>query len=135
MTDIVNQWFQRFYPPANLEPDRLEFCGYSGVRRYYRDYHNVFPRMICADGFSMSVQGHSGAYSSPRDDFADSYATVEIGYPSAAEPLLMERAESPENPIETVYGYVPIATVLEIIEKHGGFDEAASLATVKETSQ
>ena len=135
MTDIVNQWFRRFYPPEGAKPVRAHFTNTTGWSRRFEGYDNVFPRMICKDGFSMSVQGHYGAYSSPRDDFADSYATVEIGYPSAAEPLLMERAENPENPTETVYGYVPIATVLEIIEKHGGFDEAASLATVKETSQ
>lgn len=32
----------------------------------------------------------------------------------------MEYCENPENPTDTVYGYVPIEVIEEIITKHGG---------------
>ena len=73
----------------------------------------------------MSVQGHRGAYSTPRDDFAKNYAKVEIGFPSEREELLMPYVEDAADPTGTVYSYVPIDVVLAVVEKHGGgFDEA-----------
>ena len=79
-------------------------------------------RMYCNDGFSMSVQAHDGAYCDPRVDPAktDYYFEVEIGYPSEKEHLIMQYAEDVDNPTDTVYGYVPVEVVAEVIEKHGG---------------
>jgi len=74
----------------------------------------------CADGFRMSVQASGGHYCSPRDDDASAYESVEIGFPSAAEPLLMEYAESADRPTKTVYGWVPADVVKAVIAKHGG---------------
>ena len=80
-------------------------------------------RVICADGFEMSVQAHRGAYCSPRMDNAEKYTSVEIGFPSAREPMIMEFAEEVNNPTQTVYGYVPVQTVTNVIVKHGGIVE------------
>ncbi len=126
MSDIVNEFFHRHYP-ADLDDSKFQFTSMLGGMRRHRDYtvDRVFPRMECADGFSMSAQGHSGAYSSPRDDFAKSYSAVEVGFPSEREELLMEYAEEPERPTETVYGYVPVSVVIAVIEKHGGLKPAA----------
>ena len=77
-------------------------------------------RIKCADGFSMSVQANSSAYCSPRSDNAASYDEVEVGFPNKPEPLLERYAENPENLTETVYGWVPSQTVLDVIAKHGG---------------
>ena len=74
----------------------------------------------CADGFTMSVQASSGNYCEPRENNADRYESVEIGYPSAKEPLLMPYAEEPSRPTDTVYGWVPADIVRHIIDKHGG---------------
>ena len=79
-----------------------------------------FKRAVCADGFSMSVQAHDGSYCHPRRGGAEIYESVEVGFPSAPEPLLMEWAESPDEPTETVYGWVPVDVVRRVIEKHGG---------------
>tara|TARA_Y100001970_G_C14236063_1_gene861836 strand:+ start:595 stop:885 length:291 start_codon:yes stop_codon:yes gene_type:complete len=79
-----------------------------------------YKRVICADGFSMSVQASSGAYCEPRIDGAASYSEVEVGYPSVAEPDLMQWVESPDRPTDTVYGWVPSKVVRAVIEKHGG---------------
>ena len=76
-------------------------------------------KVICKDGFSMSVQANSTAYCSPRVDNAR-YHEVEVGYPSAEEELLLEYAENPNRPTKTVYGYVPTTLVYLIIVKHGG---------------
>ena len=77
-------------------------------------------RVLCGDGFSMSVQAHDGAYCSPRVDNAPHYTEVEIGFPSCEEVSIERYAEDPENPTQTVYGYVPSDIVRHIIDKHGG---------------
>ena len=79
--------------------------------------------VICADGFRMSVQAHDGAYCSPRLDGAPKYAEVEIGFPSEEESLIMPWVEDPEKPTDTVYCYVPVDVVTNVIVKHGGMVE------------
>jgi hypothetical protein len=69
----------------------------------------------------MSVQVSSSHYCTPRINNADFYSKVEIGYPSEVEPLIMEFAEQADRPTDTVYGYVPVSIVDEVIAKHGGF--------------
>ena len=79
--------------------------------------------VVCADGFSMSVQASDGSYCEPRRDGAKSYSHVEVGFPTAVEPLLMPHCEDESKPCETVYGYVPSFVVATIIAKHGGMVE------------
>lgn len=79
------------------------------------------PEIHCIDGFHMSVQASEGHDCYPRQK-SDSYTYMEIGFPSDVEELIMEFAESPEQPCMTVYGYVPIATIDKVLEKHGGID-------------
>ena len=74
----------------------------------------------CVDGFKMSVQAHEGAYCSPRVNNAEKYTAAEVGYPSKAEPLLMQWAENPNLPTDTVYGWVPAQVIVNVIAKHGG---------------
>ena len=79
--------------------------------------------VICADGFEMSVQAHDGAYCTPRRSNADRYKEVEVGFPNAAEPMLMEYCENEEKPTDTVYPYVPVQVVTNVIARHGGMIE------------
>jgi hypothetical protein len=74
----------------------------------------------CADGFTMSVQASAYHYCSPRITGLTIYNNYEIGYPSEAEPLLMPYAEDAEHPTDTVYGYVPMQVLADVIAKHGG---------------
>jgi hypothetical protein len=76
-------------------------------------------RITCTDGFSLSVQATHGAYCSPRRNIGPWYE-VEVGFPSAKPELIMDRAESPDDPTGTVYGYVDIALVEQLIDLHGG---------------
>ena len=76
--------------------------------------------IVCKDGFTMSVQAHEGAYCTPRIDFAENYTAVEVGFPSQEEELLMNWAETPQTPTDTVYGWVPRSVIALVIAKHGG---------------
>ena len=71
----------------------------------------------------MSVQAHDGAYCEPRVSDAGKYTAVEVGFPTQEEPLIMEWAESPDDPTNTVYGWVPVDVVTNVIVKHGGMVE------------
>ena len=82
-------------------------------------YHHVAPRMVMADGFSVSAQANSAAYCCPRENEGP-WTHFELGYPSAPEPSLMPYAERPEAPTDTVYGYVPGSVVESVIASHGG---------------
>lgn len=82
------------------------------------------PRIVCKDGFSMSVQAGFYLYSTPRADIrSGDYEEVEIGFPSEKEDLICEYAECPGDYTETVYPYVPVEIVEQVIEKHGGMVE------------
>ena len=80
-------------------------------------------RLVCKDGFEMSVQASNVHYCSPRIDNADYYSEVEVGYPTVSEEELLYYAEDRTRPTETVYGYVPVELVDKIISKHGGVND------------
>lgn len=115
--DIVNAFFKPFYPPKPYQWDDFSY-GSVGLEWQHRGKPStIFPAMKCADGFEMSVQGHYGAYSHPRDDFADRYSSVEIM--CKADPLLDEHGGH-ECADEMIYGYVPVELVEKVIASHGG---------------
>ena len=74
--------------------------------------------IVCKDGFNMSVQAGETHYSDPRNDRGP-YRAVEVGYPSHTESLLLQFA-NPDNPTQTVYGWVPADVIWDVILKHGG---------------
>lgn len=80
----------------------------------------IRPRVICNDGFSISIQGSEFHYCSPRYT-CESYSEFELGYPSKLQPELKEYAETP-NRKSTIFAYVPHDVVESIIEKHGGIN-------------
>lgn len=130
MDGLVNSYFKKFYP-ENL--DRLEDFSFDGMERCTKNVSTIFPRMVCADGFNMSVQGNYGGYSTPRDDFADNYSEVEVGYPSEREELLMPFIDGgPDtDPTKAVYAYVPVEIIAEVVAKHGGLKEAPNEEAMK----
>ena len=90
------------------------------------------PHIVCTDGFTMSVQVGYSLYSTPKK-VAKRYSAVEIGYPSAHEPLIEEYAECftfEELDIDftdTIYPYVPVKIVDKVLKKHGGIDITETL--------
>lgn len=88
------------------------------------DKYQVRKRIICNDGFSMSVQGGTQFhYCEPRAK-VNQYECVEIGYPSEKEILIM--AYSEDSDWQSVYPMVPIGVVERVVEKHNGIDVSAT---------
>ena len=85
-------------------------------------YIKKYKPIKCNNGFTMSVQANEGAYCSPRNNIGP-YTAVEVGYPSLKESLLMEWAEDPDRPTESIYGWVPSEVIWKVIEKNGGWKE------------
>lgn len=80
------------------------------------------PRIICADGFELSVQAGHFYYSIPKKDNQTLYQACEIGMPSAKEELILPYIECDEDdPTETIYPYTPVSVIDRVIEKHGGY--------------
>ena len=79
-------------------------------------------RIVCLDGFSMSVQADSSMFCSPREDGIDTkYIEVEVGYPSEEDVLLNEYVEgNNKSYTNSVYPWVPVEVVKAVIDKHGG---------------
>lgn len=95
------------------------------------DYEKLFqlqrvPRFkfnILVDGFqiheyNLSIQASEYHYCKPRDNCSE-YTHVEIGFPSFefSKSFINKYAEDKVNPLDTVYGYVPIEELaLEIYD-------------------
>jgi hypothetical protein len=131
MSDIVNEFFHKHYPADY----KTAWVMRSLARCYGREYvgadrdKRIFPEMVCCDGLRLSVQGHFGGYSHPRDDFADEYTAVEIMGSRRADALLAEyeRDCNAVGDDQMIYPYVPVAVIAAVIEKHGGlFTEVES---------
>ena len=89
------------------------------------------PKIVCSDGFEMSVQVGYNLYSEPKK-VAKRYSAVEIGFPSEHEPLIEEFAETfhqedATDYTDTVYPYVPVKVVNKVLKKHGGIDLTETL--------
>ena len=96
------------------------------------------PKIICVDGFEMSVQVGASLYSTPKK-VAKRYSAVEIGFPSEREPLIEEYVElgifdtaqgKGVDYTDTVYPYVPVKIVNKVLKKHGGIDMRETLREV-----
>jgi len=79
------------------------------------------PKIVCNDGFTMSVQGSTTHYCQPRDTVSH-YLTMEIGFPSVKEELIMPFVEDETRPTDTVYARVPCEIIDDVLKKHGGIN-------------
>lgn len=90
---------------------------------------NLRYRIRCKDGFSVSVQRSryhhcdlwAGLAAWDKPDFT-AEMSFELGFPSEKDDLIMQYADEPDNPMDTVYNYVPKAVVEELIKRHDGFN-------------
>ncbi len=91
-------------------------------RKVTNEYYANIQRVECADGYSVSIQASKGHYCSPRETFQDvnGYNQFELGYPSAADNVLLTYAEDTYHPTDTVYPFVPRRVVEQVINSHGG---------------
>lgn len=86
-------------------------------------------RIICADGFSISVQASSLHYCLPREDNIP-HTHMEGGYPSSTplDPELLGMAEMMNkgaDPTQTVYPYVAREVFEREFALHGGIVEGS----------
>lgn len=107
-----------------------KFRKYDCLKDFLRETYELVcegvfvtrPHIFCEDGFEMSVQAGSGLYSVPRKNLENGECIeCEVGFLNQKEELLMPYAEEPETPTESVYAYVPVKVIEQVIEKHGGW--------------
>lgn len=79
----------------------------------------IAARITCADGFTLSVQASKGHYCEPRSNQGP-WTKVEVGFPSSAPELITEYAEDSNDTTGTVYPFVPVNLVDDLITLHGG---------------
>lgn len=84
-----------------------------------KSFREVRPSVICADGFTFNIGASLLHYCEPQDSDGP-YTSVEIGWLSQPEPLLLDYADDATEPIKTLYPFVPVDIVAEVIRKHGG---------------
>ena len=101
-----------------------EFWEKTKVIHVYNGYEfrQTTPRIYCKDGFNLSVQVGENLYCAPRRNHGP-YRECEVGYPSADPELIAEYAQDPAYLTNTVYPYVPVELVEQLIELHGGIKE------------
>lgn len=73
-------------------------------------------RLYCRDGFRVSIQASAHHACTPRDDTGP-YTTVEVGYPSKHEPLLIPFLD---EFCADIYNHVPAQIIRQLIHAHGG---------------
>lgn len=111
----VNEYLSKTYKEGGLSK-----CG--EITRIYIDTR---PKVICADGYSVSIQASFSHYCTPRLTFNPGYeecgyTEVELGFPNMVDEELLKYAEDPYDPLNSIYAYVPVELVEEILTKHGG---------------
>ena len=80
----------------------------------------LFPRVVCEDGFEVSIQAGNALYSIPREDGREEYTAFELEYPNKTDLILIPYAEDERNLLGTTYPFVPAEEVNELLVKHGG---------------
>ena len=75
-------------------------------------------QFVCPDGFKVSIQASPYHYCEPKD-YDGPYVSVELGFPSAVVESLVPFAENPDQPTDTIYGWVPIGVVADVLTTHG----------------
>ena len=107
----------------NFAGDKMNLDDFLNAnRRKIAGFFSPIKRLICNDGFSVSIQCGYMFHGTPRSELDDTreYSAFELGFPSHADELISEYAEDAESPTDTVYPYVPRTVVEQLINKHGG---------------
>lgn len=80
-------------------------------------------RVVFNNGSSISIQASEDHYNEPRDNEGP-YSSVELGFPSEdcelPESVLRYMEMGSDDPVSSVFGFVPASAVVELIELNGG---------------
>lgn len=90
----------------------------------YDAHLDLVPRIECASGLKMSVQASEFYYCAPRESVGP-WHSVEVGFPTRRVAALANFAEDPKRLTKTVYGWVPVEVVAQVIADNGGFKPLA----------
>lgn len=96
----------------------------------YQDNYFFLPRLVCADGFSISIQVNHNNYCASENgtrEFGIDWKKVEWGFPSEQIDPVKYNAEAyawDENcdTRTTVGAYVSVELIEELVNEHGGLD-------------
>lgn len=106
---------------------RLHPTGRTALRspkdpHYKPDRLDLVPSVVCKSGFTFSMQASRFHYCEPRDDIGP-WTEVELSALSKHMPLLDSYAHdaTDDNNSNTIYGWVPLKEVAELVLKEGGF--------------
>lgn len=104
--DYVHEHFRRC---DDAQPGRI-------VRRQL-----VRRQLVCRDGYKLSVQASAGRYCSPREDHAERYVSVEVGYPhrpdgSGYKPRPFGKTIDRDT---FIWSWLPVSTVNRWVHAHG----------------
>ena len=83
----------------------------------YMDHRGYMPGIRLNDGTFMSVQCGRRAASRWR---YGTYISMEVGYPTKVIDEFLPYARNPRKPTDTVYRYVPVEIINEVIHNRGG---------------
>jgi len=90
-----------------------------------RNHRGMCPRIICYDGFTMSVQASAAHRCNLSIDAFAPATTVEIGCLSQPVAEFAPYCEVVEDrPGHEIYTFVPVALVNEVIDQHGGVKDS-----------
>lgn len=98
---------------------------------FYENPNNgvrILKRVLLRNGVSLSIQASEYHNCIPKKNVNyDKYTHFEGGFPSEAIPELMEYAEEPQDPCNSIYPYVPREVLSTIFNKYGvvGFVEGS----------
>jgi len=91
-----------------------------------RSYRKPIAAAVCKDGFIVSIQASEFSYCHPRRTADIDYCSFELGFPNMDVPELAEWKDGDGDDRQSVYGYVPVETIVALLEKHGGLIGALS---------
>lgn len=96
----------------------------SSLLKLETPYIQIRPRIICSDGFSVSIQASTYHYCIPRNNIGP-YTHFELGFPSEIVddwiPYCEGHSES-EDPREKVYPRIPIHLIVNELKLHGNVE-------------
>lgn len=97
--------------------------------------HDCFylPRIICVDGFNVSLQVNNGNYCESENgyrQFGKEFVSAEFGFTSIHEPMFSKYSENEEDTTGSV-GCVPVDLVDVCLTSHGGIDLDATIGGIK----
>ena len=116
---------------AKLEGAKLEGATMPDGRIFYGSVTNAYlvsaPKnsagvrkpIVCGNGLRLSVQAGEYTYCAPKTSTGP-WATVEVGYPSRVISELLPYADTEDDPLNSVYAYVPVEVLDVVIAKNGG---------------